>query len=218
MRRAARRRLLRRVLAALAGLLLLAGGLVAWVGTVSFRTAAGTADTAVVLSAAIYGARPSPVFEERIKHAIDLYRERRVRRILFTGGVGERDVRAEAAVARAYALARGVPPEAILCEAGSRTTFENLLAARTLLGAEGGRQRLLLVSDPLHMARALAMARELGLDAAPAPTPTTRFRSTRSRLRFLLRESYYLAGYLAQRPFVRPPARWPAEGDPPPCE
>ncbi|HSM51122.1 MAG TPA: YdcF family protein [Thermoanaerobaculia bacterium] len=218
MRRAARRRLLRRVLAALAGLLLLAGGLVAWVGTVSFRTAAGPADTAVVLSAAIYGARPSPVFEERIKHAIDLYRERRVRRILFTGGVGERDVRAEAAVARAYALARGVPPEAILCEAGSRTTFENLLAARTLLGAEGGRQRLLLVSDPLHMARALAMARELGLDAAPAPTPTTRFRSTRSRLRFLLRESYYLAGYLAQRPFVRPPARWPAEGDPPPCE
>ena len=122
------------------------------------------------------------------------------------------------AVARAYALARGVPPEAILCEAGSRTTFENLLAARALLGPEGTGERLLLVSDPLHMARALAMARELGLDAAPAPTPTTRFKSTRSRLRFLLRESYYLAGYLARRPFARPPARWPAEGDPPPCE
>jgi len=217
-RRKARGGRLRLVLAALGGLLLLAGGLVAWVGAVSFRAAEGPADTAVVLSAAIYGARPSPVFEERIKHAIDLYRERRVRRILFTGGVGERDVRAEAAVARAYALARGVPPEAILCEAGSRTTFENLLAARALLGPAGTGERLLLVSDPLHMARALAMARELGLDAAPAPTPTTRFTGTRSRLRFLLRESYYLAGYLAQRPFVRPPARWPADGDPPPCE
>ncbi len=217
-RRRVRRRSLRLALVALGFLGLVALGLVGWVGVASFRTSEGPADTAVVLSAAIYGARPSPVFEERIKHAIDLYRTRRVRRILFTGGVGERDVRAEAAVARAYALARGVPPEAILCEAGSRTTFENLLAARTLLGEERGRQRVLLVSDPLHMARALAMARELGLDAAPAPTPTTRFTGTRSRLRFLLRESYYLAGYLVRRPFVRPPARWPAEGEPPPCE
>jgi len=213
-----RRRWLRVALAAAGGCGLVAGGLVARVGLASRRAAPGDAHAAVVLSAAIYGARPSPVFEERIKHAIDLYHTGRVRRIVFTGGVAPGDVRAEAAVARAYALGRGVPPEAMLCEAGSRTTYENLLAARTLLGSEPGRPRLLLVSDPLHMARALAMARELGLDAAPAPTPTTRFTGKRSRLRFLLRESYFLGAYLARRPFVRPPDRWPAEGELPPCE
>ncbi|HQN39520.1 MAG TPA: ElyC/SanA/YdcF family protein, partial [Thermoanaerobaculia bacterium] len=80
-------------------------------GLASRRAAPGDAHAAVVLSAAIYGARPSPVFEERIKHAIDLYHTGRVRRIVFTGGVAPGAVRAEAAVARAYALGRGVPPE-----------------------------------------------------------------------------------------------------------
>ena len=64
----------------------------------------GQADAAVVLGAAAWFTRPSPVFEERIKHALDLYKEGRVRAIVFTGGVGRGDTRSEAEVARNYAL------------------------------------------------------------------------------------------------------------------
>lgn len=186
--------------AAAAGLALLAGGsgLVGAVAAFSYRSAAGPADAAVVLGAAIWGKRPSPVFEARIRHALDLHRAGRVRKILFTGGVGDGDTRAEAAVARAWAVARGLPPEDLLCEAGSRTTRENLLAARAVLRREG-LSRVLLVSDPIHMLRAALMARDLGIDAAPSPTPATRFTGRRARLGFLFRETWYVAGYLLQR-------------------
>ena len=199
------------------GLALLAGAstLVGAVAAYSYRSASGPADAAVVLGAAIWGKRPSPVFEGRIRHALDLYREGRVRKILFTGGKGDGDTRAEAAVARAYALARGVPAEDLLCEAGSRTTRGNLLAARTVLQREG-LARVLLVSDPIHMLRASLMARDLGLDAAPSPTPATRFTGRRARLGFLLRESWDVLGYLAQRWL---PGRAPADDtvEPVPC-
>ena len=45
------------------------------------------------------------------------------------------------------------------------------------------------------------MARDLGLDAHPAPTPTSRYRSWRTRAGFLGREVFFYATYLLQRPF-----------------
>jgi uncharacterized SAM-binding protein YcdF (DUF218 family) len=53
----------------------------------------------------------------------------------------------------------------------------------------------LLVSDPLHLPRALRMARDVGIDAQPSPTPTSRYRSWWARSSFLLRESFFLSGY-----------------------
>ena len=74
------------------------------------------ADVAIVLGAAVYSDRPSPVFEERIKHGIDLYRAGKVRRLLFTGGYGDGAQFAEATAAKSYALEMEVPPCAILIE------------------------------------------------------------------------------------------------------
>lgn len=153
------------------------------------------ADVAIVLGAAAYSSRPSPVFEERIKHGINLYRAGAVRTLLFTGGYGDGAKLAEAVVAMHYAVERGVPPEAILIETESRTTRENLLHARHLMRVNK-LATAIVVSDPLHQKRALTMAHDLGIDASSGPTPTSRYRSWQTRGGFLLRELYYYNHYL----------------------
>lgn len=150
---------------------------------------------AVVLGAAVHGENPSPVFEQRIRHALELYRLGTVDRLLFTGGTAAGGRVAEAEVARGYALRRGVPGGAILIESRSRTTRENLLEARKLMRAHR-LSSAAIVSDPLHLARALRMARDLGIDACPAPTPTTRYRSWRAKAGFMAREMVFYTGYL----------------------
>ncbi|MBI5927905.1 MAG: YdcF family protein [Chloroflexi bacterium] len=153
------------------------------------------ADAAIVLGAAVYRERPSPVFRERINHAIELYQTGQVNYLIFTGGVGNRDAIAESEAARNYALQMGVPHEAILIETRSTNTTENLMQAKHLVG-ENDLGRVLVVSDPLHMKRAISIARDLGLDAYPSPTPTTRYRTWRSKSSFLIRETYFYSRYL----------------------
>jgi uncharacterized SAM-binding protein YcdF (DUF218 family) len=118
-----------------------------------------------------------------------------------TRGVGAGEHHAEAEVARRYAIAAGVPDRRIAVETRSTVTYENLREARALL-ASGAAPRVLIVSDPLHLRRAVTMARDLGLDAHPAPTPTSRYRSWRTRAGFLSREVFYYSLYLFQRPFA----------------
>jgi len=154
------------------------------------ESAGGPADAAIVLGAAVQGAQPSPVFEERIRHGVTLYRRKAVRKLIFTGGYGAGSNHAESLVARDHALRRGVPPRDILTETHSRTTYQNLMEARRLMRLH----RLgtaLLVSDPLHMKRALLMSARVGIDARGAPTPTSRYRSWHARGGFLLRELYF---------------------------
>jgi uncharacterized SAM-binding protein YcdF (DUF218 family) len=156
------------------------------------------ADVAIVLGAAVWDTMPSPVFAARIDHAVALYRRGRVRRIVFTGGVGAGKRHAEAEVARRYAIRAGVPGDRIAVETRSTITYENLVEARALLASRSS-PRVLIVSDPLHMRRAVTMARDLGLDAHPAPTPTSRYRSWRSRAGFLGREVFFYSLYLIER-------------------
>ncbi len=153
------------------------------------------ADAAVVLGAAVYDDEPTPVFEERIRHAVELYKSGRVKTLIMTGGVGPGDVLAESEAGREWAVAAGVPPEAIVVEARSETTRENFVNTVPLLN-ERGLHRVLVVSDPLHMRRAMRMAADLGLDAHPSPTPTTRYQSLATQLPMLAREVYFNALYL----------------------
>lgn len=174
---------------ALLGFVWLAG-VSAWIVWVGERDQAAPADAIVVLGAAAYDAKPSPVFTERIRHGLDLYRRGYAPTLVFTGGYGYGARFSESQVARRYALREGVPEEAILIETLSRTTYENLANARDLL-QEHGLRRVIVVSDPLHMARALRLSRQLGIDALGSSTPSTRFRSFRTRWRFLAREVYF---------------------------
>lgn len=151
-------------------------------------------DAAVVLGAAVYREQPSPVFRERINHAITLYHQGQVEALIFTGGVGRNDRLAEAEAARDYALAAGVPAEDIWIETISENTFENLAEA-VAVAEPLGFETLVIVSDPLHMRRAMEMAAELGIDAVPSPTPTSRYQSLEPKIVFLLREVYFLTLY-----------------------
>ncbi len=156
------------------------------------------ADAAIVLGAAAWGVRPSPVFRERINHAIDLYQGGYADKLLFTGGPDSRNEEAEAVVARRYAIERGVPEANILIETRSRSTEQNLAFAKQLAG-EHQLHRFLVVSDPLHMRRAMQMAADLGMDAHPSPTRTSRYQGLLTRLGFLARETYFYLRYLSHR-------------------
>ena len=158
------------------------------------------ADAAIVLGAAAWGDQPSPVFRERINHAITLYQQGLVGKIIFTGGQGNSDEPPEAIVAKQYAIQHGVAQADILTETQSRTTQQNLYYARQLAQANH-LTSFLIVSDPMHMKRAMIIAQDLGMEVRPAPTPTSRYQSTNSQLRFLARETWFYITYLLGRPF-----------------
>jgi uncharacterized SAM-binding protein YcdF (DUF218 family) len=160
------------------------------------------ADAAIVLGAAVANGEPTPVFEQRIAHAINLYHSGVVPALILTGGVGVGDTLAESEVARSYCLARGVPVGAIHIETVSHSTTENLRQARAV-ASELGARRVLIVSDPLHERRAVTIARDLGFDAYPSPTPTTRYTGLAKQSRFLARETYFYARYLFYRSIGR---------------
>jgi uncharacterized SAM-binding protein YcdF (DUF218 family) len=168
----------------------------------SYRNAGSDApaDAAVVLGAAVWGAEVSPVFRERINHGIDLYRKGKVRKLIFTGGQGNKGELTESAAARQYALKSGIPAHDIMIEEKSHTTYENILYAKQLADAQGVKH-VLIVSDPLHMKRAMVMASDIGLMADPSPTPSTRYRGLKSQAELLAYETYYYIAYLLRRPF-----------------
>lgn len=145
------------------------------------------ADAAIVLGAAVWGDRPSPVFRERLNHAIQLYHDGYVDHIIFTGGVGYRDEISEAAMGRQYALERGVHPSHTHIEERSTNTVENLRNAQQV-AQEQNLETFLIVSTPTHMKRALEIADWLGMEAYSSPTRTTRWISRFTRTRALMRE------------------------------
>lgn len=151
-------------------------------------------DVAVILGAAVDGDRPSPVFRERIEHAIALYRQGIIPKLIFTGGSGREGERSEAEVGRDYAVEHGIDPRDILIETQSRITEENLVNT-IAIGDQAGYQKYTIVSDPLHMKRAMKLASELGMDAVPSPTQTTAYQTWRSQIPFLARETVLYMGY-----------------------
>lgn len=152
-------------------------------------------DCIIVLGAAVQGGTPSPVFAERIRHGIDLYRAGYAPKLLFTGGLGEGQTHSEASVGRLIAAQQAVPECDILIEECSRTTMQNLSEARSVM-RKYGLNSAIIVSDPLHMKRAMMMAAGLGIEAVSSPTPTTRYRSLQTKLGFLVRELYFYHHYL----------------------
>jgi uncharacterized SAM-binding protein YcdF (DUF218 family) len=183
-------------------LLVTAGLLASRIYSYSNTRSDGPADAAIVLGAAVWSTGVSPVFEERINHSIDLYQNRKVRKLIFTGGQGNSNEPTESSAARRYALQRGIPASDILIEEKSHTTYENILYAKQIADAHGLR-KVLIVSDPLHMKRAVSMALDVGLDADPSPTPTTKYQGLSSQAGLLAHETYYYIGYLLKRPFLK---------------
>ncbi|KGX92889.1 multidrug MFS transporter [Pontibacillus halophilus JSM 076056 = DSM 19796] len=151
-------------------------------------------EAAVVLGAAAYYNKPSPVFEERIKQGIKLYEEGNVDKLIFTGGKGKGAEYAESEVAKMYAINNGVPEEDILIENTSGVTQENLENAYQI-GQEQEIDTYTLVSDPLHMKRAILMAKQIGMEVKASPTETSAYQSLETKLPFFFKEWAYYMGY-----------------------
>jgi uncharacterized SAM-binding protein YcdF (DUF218 family) len=130
------------------------------------------ADAIVVMGAAQYNGRPSPVFAARLDHAVSLYLAGVAPRLVVTGGMAEGDRTTEAAVGRAFAINLGVPAENILMEDQSRTTLESIRGVSDVLDANGARTAI-FVSDRPHMLRVLRMAADEGITAWGSPTRTS---------------------------------------------
>ncbi len=130
------------------------------------------ADAIVVLGAAQYDGRPSPVFRARLDHAVDLFQQGIAPVLIVTGGKQEGDRTTEAATARAYAVSRGVPDASILDEDRARTTLESIHLVKGVLDA-ADLHTVVFVSDPSHMLRVLRMASDEGITGWGSPTTTS---------------------------------------------
>jgi uncharacterized SAM-binding protein YcdF (DUF218 family) len=173
------------------GVLALGVWLVSLIGVLYWeqRDTARPAAAIVVLGAAQYVGRPSPVLRARIDHAIDLWRHRMAPLIIFTGGFGDHDTTSEAAVSQQYAIDHCVPPRAIMIENVGRSTSESLQEVALLMDAEPSRT-VILVSDPFHMLRLSVLARRFGMTPYSSPTRTSPIsHSWRESLKYALAES-----------------------------
>jgi uncharacterized SAM-binding protein YcdF (DUF218 family) len=153
----------------------------------------------VVLGAAQYDGRPSAIYEARLEHAVELWRDQVAPLVVFTGGKEPGDRFTEGGSGARWALQRGVPEGAVLTEERSRTTYQNLAGAKRALERRnpGGRHRIVVVSDPFHMFRAVRQAADLGMDAYPSPTRTSPLSASRLKLtELVVREDLAIAGYL----------------------
>ena len=129
-------------------------------------------DAIIVLGAAQYNGRPSPVLRARLDHAIGLYREGYAPLIVVTGGVGRGDTLSEAIVGRRYLVAREVPGESVIAQPVGRSTRTSMTAVAQWLHGRALR-RVLLVSDPFHMCRLRLEARRTALEAYTSPTESS---------------------------------------------
>lgn len=133
-----------------------------------------SADAIIVLGAAAWGEKPSPVFKERINHAVDLYHANIAKKIIFTGGTPKLGFATEASVGANWAVKNGVSPEHIFTENQSRNTLQNLQNSLEI-AQDKGLNSFIIVSDPYHIARAKMMAHDLNINAQMSATPTSRF-------------------------------------------
>ncbi|MFD1030466.1 YdcF family protein [Metaplanococcus flavidus] len=145
------------------------------------------ADAAIVLGTAVWGDEPSPVLRERINHSIWLYENDYVEKIIFTGGKTNGSELAEAAVSKAYAISQGIPLEDILTEDRSLVTIENFRYVSEIAELHE-LANFLVVSDPLHMKRALQMAEDTGFEAYSSPTTSSEYNSAATIIPFFCRE------------------------------
>ncbi len=130
------------------------------------------ADAIMVLGAAQFNGRPSPVLEARLVHALELWKQGLAPVIVVTGGKQPGDEFTEASSSAAYLISHGVPDGAIQREVQGKTSWESIAASARFLKA-AKRDRVVLVSDPYHSLRIKGIASEVGLTAFSSPTRTS---------------------------------------------
>ena len=193
------RRSLPRMIAGYALLAAVAAWIMSFLAVVFWgaRDMARPADAIVVLGAAQYAGRPSPVLKARLDHALDLWKKGMAKRLVLTGGKGKGDTISEAAVGRRYAMRAGVADSAILLENEGRTTSESVASVAEIMTAKN-LERAILVSDPFHMLRLQILAKRYGVKSVTSPTRTSPISANRlEALAYILSESVKVPATIA---------------------
>jgi uncharacterized SAM-binding protein YcdF (DUF218 family) len=134
------------------------------------RDEAQRADAIVILGAAQYNGRPSPVLKARLDHALALYQKGYATAIITTGGFGPDPNFSEAHVGTQYLMKRGIDAAQIITEQGSGSTYDSIDAAAGLIQAKGWKSAL-VVSDGFHLYRLKRMFEDRGILAYTSPAP-----------------------------------------------
>jgi uncharacterized SAM-binding protein YcdF (DUF218 family) len=157
----------------------------------STRDEAQPADLILVLGAAEYRGRPSPVFKARLDHAYELFAQKLAPHIMTTGGAGGDPVFTEGEVGRSYLIGKGVPSEAIVVENESETTVESLARASEIM-RRMDMQSAIVVSDGYHIYRVKKMLQFRGMHVYGSPRKETRPDTLRERWNYVKQAIGYL--------------------------
>jgi len=164
-RRSPARRVLRWVLVlVLVGVFVVPLALAGFVVATARHDDRTTTDAVVVLGAAQFNGRPSPVLEARLTHAKSLYADDVAPRIITVGGNQPGDITTEAQAGKDYLVRAGTPSASVTAVPTGNDTLSSLTAVAALM-ADKGWTRATIVTDPAHLARSLAIARALGIEA-----------------------------------------------------
>ncbi len=191
--------------AAFCGLaILLLAALSFWVDSEARRDEARRVDTLIVLGSQVWpGEQPSPSLRERTKRAIELYEQGYAPFMILSGGLGQYPP-AEAEMMRRMAVAAGISDSTLMLDDTSHSTEENLAHAKQIMDAHGWRSAL-IVSDPFHLLRAKAMARDLGIEAYGSPASSSpTYTVFHFRVWYTVREAVALIWYTASRTLGEP--------------
>lgn len=117
-------------------------------------------DCIIVLGAAIWGDKPSPMLEDRLLEGINLYKNSVSDKILMSGDHGRQEYD-EVNIMKEFAIQKGVPSENIFMDHAGFSTYESIYRAKEIFGAK----RIVIVTQKYHLYRALYIANQLGLEA-----------------------------------------------------
>lgn len=149
---------------------------------------AQNADAIVVLGAAVYAGRPSPVLKARLDHAAELFNAGLAPLIITTGGTHAGEKYSEGGVGKEYLRRQNIPENNILAEEQSLTTKQNFTRVAEIANSRN-LKKIIVVSDPFHMYRANIIAKDSGLDVFTSPTRASPiFKNSWLELQYIGRE------------------------------
>ena len=151
-----------------------------------------TSDVAIILGAGTHDGKVSPVFKERLNHGTYLIQKGIVKKIIVTGGYGKGEIISDSHAGRSYLREIGLDSVQILIEEQSTITLENVMEARNIMN-QYTLGSALIVSDPLHMKRAMRLVHSQNIHGEPSPTQTSAYKSWLPKLQSILYEAFFLS-------------------------
>ena len=117
-------------------------------------------DCIIILGAAIWGDKPSPMLEDRLLEGINLYKNNVSNKIIMSGDHGRKEYD-EVNIMKKYAIEKGVPSEKIFMDHAGFSTYESIYRAKEIFGAK----KVIIVTQKYHLYRALYISNQLGIEA-----------------------------------------------------